>query len=151
MANAATSPKNAIEARPELREALRSAALPVANKLSLIDALLSGRATPTTIRLASQIATNPRGRSPEDALADYGRVAARRGQRSVARVTTASPLSAAEIRRLQSAIGALYGHDMHLQIEIDESIVGGVIVQVGDEVLDGSIAGRLADARRRLE
>jgi len=38
-----------------------------------------------------------------------------------------------------------------MQIEIDESILGGVIVQVGDEVLDGSIAGRLADARRRIE
>ena len=140
-----------IEARPELREALRSAALPDANKLSLIDALLSGRATATTMRLVSQIATHPRGRSPEDALADYGRVAARRGERSVARVTTAFPLSAAEITRLQGAIGGLYGHDVHLQIEIDESILGGVIVQVGDEVLDGSIAGRLADARRRIE
>ena len=140
-----------IEARPALREALSSAALPEANKLSLIDALLSGRATPTTIRLASQIATHPRGRSPEDALADYGRVAARRGERAVARVTTAFPLSAAEITRLQAALAGLYGHDVHMQIEIDESILGGVVVQVGDEVLDGSIAGRLADARRRIE
>jgi F-type H+-transporting ATPase subunit delta len=140
-----------IEARPALREALSSAALPEANKLSLVDALLKGRATATTLRLANQIATHPRGRSPEDALADYGRVAARRGERSVARVTTAFALSAVEVRRLQAALVGLYGHDVHLQIEIDESIIGGVIVQVGDEVLDGSIAGRLADARRRIE
>jgi F-type H+-transporting ATPase subunit delta len=60
-------------------------------------------------------------------------------------------LSDDERARLQSALVAMYGRDLHLEVEVDPDIVGGVVVQVGDEVLDGSVAGRLAEARRRLE
>jgi len=140
-----------VEARPELRDALRSQALPDVNKLGLVDALLEGKATATTVRLVTQVATHPRGRSPEDALAEYGVVAARRRDRLVARVTTAIDLSDAERARLRSALIGLYGHDVHLEVELDPAIVGGVVVQVGDEIIDGSVAGRLAEARRRLE
>lgn len=140
-----------VEARPQLRDALRSQALPDANKISLVSALLEGKVTDSTLRLVTQVATRPRGRSPEDALAEYAEVAAHRRARLVARVTTAIVLSDDERERLRSALAGLYGHDVHLEIEIDASLVGGVVVQVGDEVLDGSVAGRLAEARRRLE
>jgi F-type H+-transporting ATPase subunit delta len=116
-----------------------------------VAALLEGKATKTTLRLVTQVATRPRGRSPEDALAAYAQVAAQRRERLVARVTTAIPLSDDEGERLRLALAGLYGHDVHLQIEVDATLVGGVVVQVGDEVLDGSVAGRLAEARRRLE
>jgi F-type H+-transporting ATPase subunit delta len=140
-----------VESRPQLREALRSQLLPDENKVALISALLDGKATPTTVRLVTELGVHPRGRTPEDAIADYGKVAARHHHRYVARVTTSVVLADDERDRLQSALAAMYGHDVHLEIEVDPDIVGGVVVQVGDEVLDGSIAGRLADARRRLE
>lgn len=140
-----------VEARPQLRDALSSHTLPDANKVELVSALLAGKATDTTLRLVTQVATRPRGRSPEDALAAYAQVASQRRERLVALVTTAIPLSDDEGARLQSALTGLYGHDVHLQIEIDATLVGGVVVQVGDEVLDGSVSGRLAEARRRLE
>jgi F-type H+-transporting ATPase subunit delta len=140
-----------VEARPALRDALSSHTLPDANKIALVAALLEGKATKTTLRLVTQVATRPRGRSPEDALAAYAQVAAQRRERLVARVTTAIPLSDDEGERLRLALAGLYGHDVHLQIEVDATLVGGVVVQVGDEVLDGSVAGRLAEARRRLE
>jgi F-type H+-transporting ATPase subunit delta len=44
----------------------------------------------------------------------------------------------------------VYGSDIHLEVEIDPSIVGGVVVRVGDDVIDGSVANRLADARHKL-
>jgi F-type H+-transporting ATPase subunit delta len=140
-----------VEARPDLRDALRSRALPAANKVALVGALLDGKATVTTTRLVTQIALHPRGRAPEDALAEYGLVASRRRDRLVARVATAIALSDDERLRLQAALAAMYGHDVHLEVELNEAVVGGVVVQVGDEVLDGSVAGRLAEARRRLE
>ena len=140
-----------VEANADLRAALADPALPDDNKVSLVNALVEDKARPVTVRLLTQVATRPRGRSPEDAIADYTDTASRRRARLVARVTTAIGLSDSEITRLQEALAGLYGHETHLQIEVDADIVGGVVVQVGDEVLDGSVAGRLAEARRRLE
>jgi F-type H+-transporting ATPase subunit delta len=140
-----------VEANAGLRAALADPALPDENKVSLVSALVEDKARPVTLRLLRQVATHPRGRSPEDAIADYTGIASRRRARLVARVTTAVGLSETEVTRLQAALAGLYGHEVHLQIEVDADIVGGVVVHVGDEVLDGSIAGRLADARRRLE
>jgi len=139
-----------VEANAALRAALADPALPDDNKVLLVNALVEDKARPVTLRLLTQVATHPRGRSPEDAISDYGDIAARRRERLVARVTTAVGLSESEITRLQAALAGLYGREVHLQIEVDADIVGGVVVQVGDEVLDGSIAGRLAEARRRL-
>lgn len=140
-----------VEANAGLRAALADPALPDENKISLVSALVEGKARPVTLRLLTQVATHPRGRSPEDAIAEYGDIAGRRRTRLVARVTTAVGLTEPETTRLQAALAGLYGHDVHLQTEVDAAIVGGVVVQVGDEVLDGSVAGRLAEARRRLE
>lgn len=140
-----------VESRPALRDALANPNLPVANKVSLVEALLGGKATPTTIALAVQLVSHPRGRTPEEGLAEYGEIASRRQQRFVARVTSAVALSDDERSRLRAALGSLYGHDIHLQVEVDPDIVGGLVVQVGDEVIDGSVAGRLADARQRLK
>jgi len=140
-----------VEANAALRSALADPALPDDNKVSLVSALVEDKARPVTLRLLTQVATRPRGRAPEDAIGDYTDIASRRRARLVARVTTAVGLTDAEITRLQAALAGLYGHDVHLQIEVDADIVGGVVVHVGDEVLDGSVAGRLAQARRRLE
>jgi F-type H+-transporting ATPase subunit delta len=139
-----------VEANADLRAALADPALPDENKVALVNALVEDKARPITVRLLTQVATNPRGHSPEDAIADYTAIASRRRARLVARVTTAIGLSDSEITRLHEALTGLYGREVHLQIEVDADIVGGVVVQVGDEVLDGSVAGRLADARRRL-
>jgi len=140
-----------VEANAGLRAALANPALPDDNKISLVSALVEDKARPVTLRLLTQVATRPRGRAPEDAIGDYTDIASRRRARLVARVTTAVGLTDAEITRLQAAVAGLYGHQVHLQIEVDADIVGGVVVHVGDEVLDGSVAGRLAMARRRLE
>ncbi len=140
-----------VEANAALRAALADPALPDENKVSLVNALVEDKARPVTVQLLTQIATRPRGRSPEDAIADYTDIASRRRARLVARVTTAVALSDAEIARLQE------GPRRPLQPRGASSDRSRrrhrrrVVVQVGDEVLDGSVAGRLAEARRRFE
>ena len=140
-----------IESRPALRDALADRNLPRANKVSVVEALLARKATPATLALVVQLVSHPRGRTPEEGLAEYGEIASRRRQRLVARVTTAIALTDDERSRLRAALANLYGHDVHLQVELDPQVVGGLVVQVGDEVIDGSVAGRLAQARQRLK
>jgi F-type H+-transporting ATPase subunit delta len=65
-------------------------------------------------------------------------------------VTAAVPLTEEQRERLAAALGRMYGHDVHLNIEIDPELIGGVRVAIGDEVIDGSVATKLDDARRRL-
>ncbi|MFC9969756.1 F0F1 ATP synthase subunit delta [Spirillospora sp. NPDC127200] len=139
-----------VEAEPELRGALAAHGLPGERKAGVLDALLEGKATPSAVRLITELVLRPRGRSLETGLAEYGKIVAQRRQRLVALVRTAVDLSAAQRTRLAAVLASAYGHDVHLNIEIDPETLGGLSIQIGDEIIDGTIAGRLGEARRRL-
>ncbi|HKA98458.1 MAG TPA: F0F1 ATP synthase subunit delta [Streptosporangiaceae bacterium] len=139
-----------VGAQPDLRSALSDPLLPADRKRGLLDALLAGKVTPTTFRLITQAAVHPRGRSIDETLAEYARLAAAWRQRLIAVVRVATGLTESERGRLAAALSGTYGHDVHLNVVIDPGVVGGMSVQIGDEYIDGSIARRLADLRQRL-
>jgi F-type H+-transporting ATPase subunit delta len=119
-------------------------------KSALLDRLLSGRVSPVTEQLLRNVLTGPHVGTAENAVERLSEVASRRRGQSVARVTTAVPLTAAQEEQLMSVLRRIYGRTVNLQITVDPSVLGGLIVQVGDEVIDGSIAHRLEAAERRL-
>jgi F-type H+-transporting ATPase subunit delta len=84
------------------------------------------------------------------ALATYRRVAAEVQGEMVATVRVARPMSAADQQRLAEILGRQYDTTVHLNVVVDPDVLGGVRVEIGDEVIDGTIANRLDDARRRL-
>jgi F-type H+-transporting ATPase subunit delta len=139
-----------VAAQPDLRAALDSTTLPADHKQGLLDALLAGKVTPVTLRLISQMVMHPRGRTVTVGLDTCADIAARRRQQLIAVVRTAVELTAAQRRRLAGALAASYGHPIHLNVVIDPSVVGGISVQIGDELIDGTAASRLAAVRRRL-
>ncbi len=94
--------------------------------------------------------TGPHAGSAEIAVERLSDMASRRRGQSVARVTTAVALTPDQERRLTDVLNRLYGRTIGLQVTVDPSVLGGLIVQVGDEVIDGSIAHRLEAAERRL-
>jgi F-type H+-transporting ATPase subunit delta len=65
-------------------------------------------------------------------------------------VRSAVELSAAQRRRLADALASSYGHQVHLNVVIDPSVMGGISVHIGDELIDGTVASRLAAVRRKL-
>jgi F-type H+-transporting ATPase subunit delta len=71
-------------------------------------------------------------------------------QRLVANVTVASPLSDQQVAALESALTKSHGHALRLNIEVDPAILGGVKVQIAGEIIDGSVANRLKQARMML-
>ncbi|TFV89147.1 F0F1 ATP synthase subunit delta [Blastococcus sp. CT_GayMR16] len=119
-------------------------------KTALLDRLLSGRVSPVTEQLLRNVLTGPHLGTAENAVERLSDVASRRRGQSVARVTTAVALTAAQEQRLTDVLRRIYGRTVGLQITVDPSVLGGLIVQVGDEVIDGSIAHRLEAAERRL-
>lgn len=140
-----------VESRPELRNALVHQSVPAERKVELIRGLLAGKVTEATQRLLAEVVAHPRGRSPERAIAALGKAVSDRRRRLVAIVRSAVPLEPQEKERLARALAGIYGHDVQVKAEVDPSVLGGLSVQVGDEVVDGTIAGRLDRLKRRFE
>jgi len=134
----------------ELGRILSDRSAPAEGTSALLDTLLDGRVSPVTEQLLRNVLTGPHAGHAESAIEQLSEVASRRRGQSVARVTTAAPLAPAQEQRLTEVLGRLYGRTIGLQVTVDPSVLGGLVVQVGDEVIDGSIAHRLEAARRRL-
>ncbi|MEU4267208.1 F0F1 ATP synthase subunit delta [Streptomyces sp. NPDC026092] len=139
-----------VSSSTELRSALTDKAATTAAKSELLRSLLGGKANVVTERLIIRLVTQPRGRSLESGLESLSKLAAARRDRMVAVVTTAVPLSDQQKQRLGAVLAKLYGRQMHLNLDVDPSVLGGISVQVGDEVINGTIAERLDEASRRL-
>lgn len=133
----------------ELRQVVSDRGVPTSAKATLLSTLLQGKVSSTTLALASQAAAARTG-SFERVLTQFGVTAAARRSRLLAEVRVASELAEADKTRLAAALAKKYGRDVHLNIVVDPSIVGGIAVSVGDEVVDGSMSTRLEVARRRL-
>jgi F-type H+-transporting ATPase subunit delta len=139
-----------VAGQPDLRAALADPSLPADRKQGLLRALLDGKVTPVTLRLISQVVLHPRGRSLTVALDLCAGIAARRREQLIAVVRSATELSASQRARLAEALAASYGHQVHLNVVIDPSVLGGISVQIGDELIDGTAASRLTAVRRKL-
>ncbi|GGZ93653.1 F0F1 ATP synthase subunit delta [Streptomyces bluensis] len=139
-----------VSSNTELRAALTNRSANAQAKSELLRSLLGGRANVATERLVTRLVTAPRGRSLEAGLESLSKLAAERRDRLVATVTSAVPLNDRQKQRLGAALAKLYGRQMHLNIDVDPEVLGGIRVQVGDEVINGSIADRLEDAGRRM-
>ena len=139
-----------VAGQPDLRAALADPSLPAERKQAVLTALLDGKVTPVTLRLISQVVLHPRGRSLTVALDVCAGIAARRREQLIAVVRSAVELSATQRRRLADALAASYGHRIHLNVVIDPLVMGGISIQIGDELIDGTVASRLAAVRRKL-
>lgn len=133
-----------------LRSALTSRTATSAAKSTLLRSLLGGKSRPATERLVTRLVTHPRGRSLEAGLDSLSKLAAARRERTVAVVTSAVPLTDVQKQRLGAALAKIYGRQMHLNLDVDPEVLGGVSVRVGDEVINGTIADRLDEATRRM-
>lgn len=139
-----------VDAQPRLRAILTDPAIPAERKRGLLGELLEGKVRPATLHLVAEVATYPRGRGFDRGLQVYSGIAAERRERLIAFVRTAAPLDDEHRRRLADVLSRAYGHEVHLNVEVDPDVMGGLSVRVGDEVIDGTIAGRLDEVRRRL-
>jgi F-type H+-transporting ATPase subunit delta len=139
-----------LDREPQLDSLLSDRATPEAGRIGLLDQVLAGRTSAVATALLQQSVRLPRGRHLDVVAEELAELAATRRDRSVARVTTPVALSPEQESRLTDSLTRLYGRPMSLHVELDEGLLGGLVVRVGGEVIDGSVAGRLAAARRAL-
>jgi F-type H+-transporting ATPase subunit delta len=141
--------EQSVTASPELRKALITVGADDA-KVGIIKDLFAKNASPHTVALLSQLVTTLRGRSIEVAFHDYKYALAARRNRVIALVRVAVALTDAQRDRLATALTAQVGQPVRINIEVDPNVLGGVAIKFADELVDGTVVNRLANAGRSM-
>lgn len=134
----------------ELELALASKLGLPAAKAALVETLLAGKVSDQTLTIIRHLVQQPRGRRIGELLRHAASVVADEAGTSIATITSASALTPAQLERLSKNLSIRNGRALTINQVVDKTLVGGVRVQIGDLVIDGSIATRLADLRLQL-
>ena len=132
-----------LEGNDELRTTLTDQALPVSRRQQIVEDLLGGRANPVTTSLVSMVVGTGRARDLPAIIDELVRLSAAEANREVAEVRSAIELSDDQKLRLATALEAATGKKVELKVIIDPSVLGGLVAQIGDTVIDGSVKTRL--------
>ena len=116
----------------------------------MIRDLLGGRAHPVTVSLLGFVIDAGHAREIPKIVAELAQMASTEREHALAEVRAAVELTPAQRDRLAAALSHATGRQVEVKVVVDPSVVGGVVARVGDEVFDGSIASRFADAKRAL-
>ncbi|MRG61452.1 F0F1 ATP synthase subunit delta [Agromyces sp. CFH 90414] len=119
-------------------------------KERLVERLLGGSASPATVVIVRHLVLQPRGRRIGEMLKHAATVVADERGYDVATVTSAVPLTADQLERLGRNLAATGGRGIRFDTIVDPTVLGGVRVQIGDDVIDGSVASRLSSLRQKL-
>jgi len=137
-------------ANPEFRQALNTASDTDANKVSLLESVVNGKYSLPTINLLKRVVVLRRGRSIDATLATYSHYVSNSRNRLVAHVKTAIALTDSQTSSLIAALTKQMGREVHVNIEIDPKVLGGISIRYADDVIDGTVVNRLAEASRAL-
>ena len=136
-----------LQSSEELKSTLSDASIPSARRQQIVEDLLDGQATQTTVALVSMIVAAGMG-SDIKAIADkVVGLGAESRDKAVAEVYSVVDLSSDQQQRLAAALKSATGKDVEMKIIIDESVIGGLLVQIEDEVIDGTVRTRLKQLR----
>jgi F-type H+-transporting ATPase subunit delta len=132
-----------LEANDDLRTTLTDAALPVSRRQQIVEDLLGGKANPITTSLLSMVVGTGRSRDLPAIIDELVRISAAEGNKEVAEVRSAVALTDDQKSRLAAALGQATGKQVEVKVVLDPTVLGGLVAQVGDTVIDGSVKTRL--------
>ena len=140
-----------LDAHPRLAALLSDYTTPAEGRIALLNKVIENSGVSgVAAALLSQTVELLRGERADEAVIDLVELAVSRRGEVVAHVTAASELADAQRDRLTEVLTRIYGHPVSVQQHVDPELLGGLSVAVGDEVIDGSIASRLAAAQTQL-
>ena len=141
-----------LDAEPRLTTLLSDYTTDAAGRIALLDKVVGSgsSANGTAAALLKQTIGLLRGERADEAVIDLAELAVARRGEVVAHVSAAADLTDAQRDRLATVLTRIYGHPVAVQLNVDPELLGGLSITVGDEVIDGSIASRLAAAQTQL-
>ena len=139
-----------LDSEPRLITLLSEYTTPLDGRISLVTSVLHGRASKTAADLLRQTVELLHGERADEAVRELASLAVSRRGEVVAHVRAAAELSEAQTTRLNELLTRIYGHPVSLQLDVNPALLGGLTIAVGDEVIDGSLASKLATAETHL-
>jgi F-type H+-transporting ATPase subunit delta len=137
-----------LQGSDELRDALTNPGIPVSRRQQIVEDLLGGRASSTTTALVSMVVGTGRARELPDIIRQLVEMSAAEADKAVAEVRSAIPLTEDQVDRLAKALGEATGRSVTVKVVVDPDVLGGIVAQVGDTVIDGSVRSRLDRLRK---
>jgi F-type H+-transporting ATPase subunit delta len=132
-----------LQGNDELRDALTNPSIPASRRQQIVEDLLGGKASSTTVALVSMVVGTGRARELPGIIRQIVEMSAAEANREVAEVRSAVPLNDDQRKRLAEALGQATGKQVEVKVVVDPSVLGGIVAQVGDTVIDGSVRSRL--------
>jgi F-type H+-transporting ATPase subunit delta len=132
-----------LQGSDELRDALTDASIPASRRQQIVEDLLGGRASSITVSLVSLVVGTGRARQLPDIIRRLVDMSAAEANKEVAEVRSAVPLNDDQRKRLAEALGNATGKQVEVKVIVDPSVMGGIVAQVGDTVIDGTVRSRL--------
>jgi len=142
-----------LSAQPIIRELLpmiRNPRLSTVEKQKKLETALDGKMGPVAQRFLDLLISKKRFELLPMIISDLGKLVAEKNNVAKALVRTARPLSPDAQNQLREKLKAFAGKNIELDIKEDPEIIGGVIVRLGDWVLDSSLRGQLKKVREML-
>lgn len=140
-----------VESNSELKQALSDQTTPKAQRVKVLEDILTGKVSDHTFGLLAFIVTQGRARQLPQILEELSALAAEARNVAVAEVRTAVPLDDDQRKRLAEALSAATGKKVDLKVLVDPSVIGGVSATVGDTVIDGTIRRRLEQLKDQVK
>jgi ATP synthase F1 delta subunit len=141
-----------LDSEPQLSALLSDYTAPAEGRIALLEKTVNdgSGANSTAVALLAQTVELLRGERADEAVLDLAELAVSRRGEAVAHVTAAAELSDAQRTRLTEVLSRIYGQPVSVQLQIDPAVLGGLLISVGDEVIDGAISSRLTAAKTGL-
>jgi F-type H+-transporting ATPase subunit delta len=139
-----------LQGNDELRDALTDARIPAARRQQIVEDLLGGRASSTTVALVAMVVGTGRARDLPSIIERLVEMSAAEANKEVAEVRSAVPLTDDQRDRLAKALEDATGKQVEIKVVVDPSVLGGIVAQVGDTVIDGSVRRRLDQLKNAL-
>ncbi|MFM8867245.1 MAG: ATP synthase F1 subunit delta [Ilumatobacteraceae bacterium] len=140
----------AFESNDQLRSTLTDATLPADRRQQVVEQLLGGKASATTVQLVSMLVTSGQVKEMASIIDALVKRASSEKSQEVAEVRSAIPLTDDQQKRLAAALTKATGKALNLKVVVDPSVLGGLVAVVGDEVIDDTVRTRLDQLKTRI-
>ena len=139
-----------VDSNYELKRALEDRSVDRAQRVKLLEELLSEKVSPHTLGLLTFIVTQGRARQLPQILEEVSSLAAEARNSVVAEVRSAVTLDERQREELAGALARATGKNVELKVIVDPSVIGGVVAKVGDTVIDGTVRRRLEQLKEQV-